>query len=186
MKRSQLIEYGIITIGLIFGFKFIDNLFGGLVALISSSGMGFDLGAALVPFLSYLFLYGAALFLLVQRSGQIATFLSKNYSNEPIPIKIDKHSLLQVILIGICMATIIPYISYLGHYFYQSFKNGAGARTSYEAIYADKQKFTVIAIQTIIAGLILYFSKDISGWFVRKKEVDIFILDSENDNESNV
>ncbi|NOT52050.1 MAG: hypothetical protein HOP10_12325 [Chitinophagaceae bacterium] len=175
MKRIQLIETGIIVVGLIFGYKFFEGIFSLLIQVFYGFQFGGeDIFETLLPTILMCAAYAICFVLLIRRSGQLATYLGKNMTGEQIAIKIGKKSLLQVTLIGICLATIIANIATILLYLFETFKNEVGRKSFIEERTTGVSGYTfkLTAIQTIVAIVTIYFSKDISAWFVRKNEVD--------------
>ena len=129
-------------------------------------------------------IYAVCFIFLIRRSRQIALYISGTSAGENVPVRIGKQSLLQVILIGICAATIIHKITEILIYLFEIFKEEAGRNTYNENSGSKVSKYTfkIAAIQTIVALVVLYFSKDISGWFVRKNEADELTFDSNSEN----
>jgi hypothetical protein len=86
-----------------------------------------------------------------------------------------------VILIGICAAVILSNLAEILLYLFETFKEEAGRRSfnENESYKVSKYAFHVATIRTIIAGVTLYFSKDISNWFVRKNELDELTFETE-------
>ncbi len=186
MKRVQLIEYGIITIGLLFGYKSFDSFFAAIVqVLYMVGGLSLDDIGALLPTLIMIAAYTVCFILLIRRSRQIAVYLSGMSAGENVPFKIGKRSLLHVVLIGICAAVILTSLAEIILYLFESFKQEAGRRsfTDNEGSRVSKYVFNVASIRTIIAAVALYFSKDISSWFIRKNEVDELTFESEPEND---
>jgi ABC-type enterochelin transport system permease subunit len=114
----------------------------------------------------------------------MAVYISGSSPDESLSLKIGKRSLLRVILIGICIVTILSNIAEILLYLFEAFKEGAGRRNPYDDDMkkVSKDVFTIAAIRTIVAFVILYFSKEISGWFIRKNEADELIFDSNPEN----
>ena len=178
MKRTQLIEWGIITVALIFGYKFFESLFSILVQVVYDFGRE-DQGKFLLRLVILTGIYALAFVLMIRKSSQIAVWLNGPADNDTLGIKISKRSLLQVILIGICAVTILSKIAEIVLYLFETFKQEVGRRHEPDDNFANSYRFKLAAIETIVAFVILYFSKDISNWFIRKNEVDELIFESE-------
>ncbi len=184
MKRAQLIEYSILIIGLIFGYKFFESILSAIVQIFYSFQNSGDFFDALLPTLLFVAVYAICFVILIKRSGQIATYISKDSANETIAVKIDKRSLLHVILIGIAAVTILSNIAEIILYLFDTFKKEVGGRNMYDSDTSpvSKYQFKTAAVQTIIGLVVLYFSKDICGWFIRKNEADQLTFESTNEN----
>jgi hypothetical protein len=107
MKRIQLIEYGIVVIGIIFAFKFFESVFSGLIQLFYYFQAGGGAISVLLPTVIMIAVYGISFITIIRRSHQIALYLSGKDSKEDLHLKIGKRPLLRVILIGICVAAIL-------------------------------------------------------------------------------
>jgi hypothetical protein len=181
MKRTQLIEWGIVTTGLVFGFKFFEGIFSFLLAVLYnySPGRGDDLIKLAVYFLAYAITF----ILLIRKSSQIAIWLNGPSQNDVLPIQIGKRSLLQIILISICTVTILSNIATIILYLFETFKNEVSRIHDYTNNSQLNYRFKLAAIETIVAIVLIYFSKDISSWFVRKNETDEIAFQSVPEND---
>lgn len=182
MKRIQLIDWGIVTIGLIFGFKFFEGMFS-LFAQILYDFDGFATGSGLVKLLILCAAYAALFLFLIRKSAEIANWINGAVKNEPIGFNIDKHSLLQVVLIALCVATILSNMADIVLYLFETFKNEAGRFHEPVDTTFSKHRFKVTAIETIVAFVIMYFSKDISSWFIRKDKTAELTFESDPENK---
>lgn len=178
MKRTQLIEWGIITVALIFGYKFFESLFSILVQVVYGFGRD-ELGGSLLRLLIITGIYALGFILMIRKSSQIAGWVNGPSENDTLAIKINKRSLLQVILIGICIVTILSKIAEIVLYLFETFKQEVGRRHEPVDNYASNYRFKLAAIETIVAFVILFFSKDVSGWFIRKNEAEELTFESE-------
>ena len=187
MKRSQLIEWGIVTIGLIFGYKFFEGIFTALVQIFYGfEAGGIDIFSVLLPTLILVAFYGVFFILVIRKSSQIASYLAGTEVQEALPLKIGKRYLLQVVLIAVCVATVLSNVAEILLYLFETFKKEAGRRRYFEtdSNAVTNYAFKIAAIQTIVALVVLYFSKEISGWFIRKNEADELTFDSSPEKES--
>ncbi len=178
MKRTQLIEWGIIITGLILGYKFFVSLFNLLLQIAYEFGED-GLGRLIIRLVILTAIYAAGFVLLIRNSSQIAGWVNGPAENDTIPIKINKRPLLHVILIAICLVTILSNIAQIVLYLFEAFKQEVGRRHEPADNFVSNYRFKLAAIETIIALVILYFSKDISGWFIRKNEADELTFESE-------
>jgi hypothetical protein len=182
MKRSQLIEYGIITVGLVCGYKFLDNGLSVLFQLAYFFAEGpVERLSILLPTFVLLAVYGICFMVLIRRSGQIATWLQGDKPNEQLAIKIDSKTLLHIVLTGIMIASIINHIPNVIIYLYESFKNQVSSKNLFTAreITVTKSDFLLSALQLIIAFLAIYFARTITGWLIRKQATDELTFQSE-------
>lgn len=186
MKRIQLIEWGIITIALIFGYKFFESIFSALVQIFYSfQGVNEDILEILIPSILMIVAYAVCFILLIKKSGQLASYLQGIDNNEVISVKIGKKSLLQVILIAICITTVLSNIPGMLLYLFDSFREKVGPNNRDIVTTGPFRwhQFKLGAIQIIVATVVIFFSKDITNWFLRKKEIDELSFDSDTQNK---
>jgi hypothetical protein len=181
MKRIQLIEWGIVTVGLICGYKLLEGLFAVLLRILYDVAPG--MGSDLIRMVIYYLAYAISFILLIRKSAPIAQWLNGPLANDTISIKINKRSLLQVILMSICAITFISNIATIAVYLFEQFKNEAGRFREPVDTFANNYRFKIAALQSIVAFVILYFSKDISGWFIRKNDAEELTFESEPEND---
>lgn len=180
MKRVQFIEWGIITIALIFGYKFFEGFITALVQIFYSvQVMPGDIFEVLLPTIFIIVIYAVCFVLLIRRSGQLATYLNNKGGNETIPMKIGKKALLQVILISICLVTIITHIPEILLYLFESFKNKIGRHLPGDSNMNPDgwHSFKLAAIKVIVALVVIIFSKNICDLLIRKNDVDELSFD---------
>lgn len=182
MKRAHLIEWGIIVIALIFGYKFIESILTVLMQLIFMWGSEDQLTKIILRYLLVIGLYFGAFILLVSNSGKIAVYFSReDVSDNSMDIKIGKRSLLQVILIAICISAVIFNIADIIYYLFDSFRSEVRVRDLFETepkYKPDKTRFIVSIMEMVLAIIVIYFSRDISSLLVRKNEADELVFDS--------
>jgi hypothetical protein len=183
MKRTQLIEWGLITVALIFGYKFFEYTISFLVQVLYAFGE-IDLGKLALRFLLICGAYATGFFILIRKSSQLASWINGPVENDSINIKINKQSLLQVILIGVCSATILANIAEIISYLFEIFKQEVGRSHDPIDNKDSNHLFKLAAIRTIIAFVVLYFSKDISNSFLRKNEADKLTFESETEKDT--
>ena len=183
MKRTQLIEWGIITTGLIMGYKFFVSLFTLLLQIFYEFGDD-GLGRLIIKLVILTGIYAAGFVLLIRNSSQIASWVNGPAENDSIAIKINKKSLLHVILICICMVTILSNIAQIVLYLFEAFKQEVGRSHEPADTSISKYRFNLAAIETIVAIVILYFSKEVSGWFIRKNPGEELTFESEPEKEN--
>ncbi|HEX2628206.1 MAG TPA: hypothetical protein VHM26_04325 [Chitinophagaceae bacterium] len=179
MKRVQLIEWGIIVVGLIFGYKFFESIIG----LVSQLIFGFDsdmlTGKFLVRMLLVAAIYAICFVAIIRNSHQVASFVNGGAVNNSLPIKIGRRSALQIVLIAICVVQILSGLVDILIYIYDSFKT-----REYRSLGDDfggnisKHTFQTEAVKVVVALVVVAFSKDLSNLFFRKNEPDELVLES--------
>lgn len=178
MKRVQLIEWGIIVVGLIFGYKFFESIF----VLISQLILGFDsdmlTGKFFVRMLLVAAIYAISFVAIIRNSHQVASFVNGGAVNNSLPIKIGRRSALQIVLIAICVVQILSGLVDILIYLYDSFKGKDYRIDSQFDTSISKQAFQTEAIKVIVALVVVAFSKELANLFFRKNEPDELVLES--------
>jgi hypothetical protein len=184
MKRTDLIEWGIVTVGLIFGFKFFESTFSGLVQLYYFFESGGSIVDIFLPTFILVVVYAISFVLLIRNSRAIALYLAGNSANEEVSLKIGKRALLRAILIGICIAVLISNLSAVILYLFRLSTGTTVDETAYT--HSSRQvnafAFQISIVKTVFALIVLLCSREISSWFVRKNELDELIFDSKPEN----
>jgi hypothetical protein len=179
MKRTQLIEYGLVIIGIIIGYKFLEGLIFLVTQLFERPG---PYSKSLINYLLFSVVYLFAFILLLRNSRRIARWLNGSAENDTLPLKVSKESLLQVALIAICILTVLSHIAEILLYIFQSFKKEVqGNRGSDSDI--SEFRFKMAAIQSGFAIIILCFSQQVSSWFIRKDDLEKLSFDSTVENK---
>jgi len=190
MKRSELIEWGIVVIALIFGYKFIEAL----LSLIIQIVYGFDrpgFTLDIFRFLPIIALYAVVFIALITRSDKIGTYFSRaDNANNEIHIKIGKRSMLQVILIAICISTILSNVAEVIYYLFDAFRRDVHTRAITDQFEngdtpPSTYSFVVNLIRIVIAIIVIYFSKNIADQMIRKNEADELVFDSNTQIDQN-
>ena len=185
MKRTQLIEAGILIVGLIFGYKFFESIISLVIQLVFSFSYMLEM-SAFFPALVYIVFYAGCFVLLIRQSNYIAKYLGANADDTVIPIKINKRALLHVTLIVLAIITILSSLPEIIIYLFESFRNEVNSKSFYDdaRTIISKEKFTYSAVGTIIAFLLIYFSKTISSWFFQKDPAEELTFDSTSENKT--
>ena len=184
MKISQLAEYSIIVAGVIFGYRFIDNLFYLLYQLLMVSGeYGFSMK---YHFRSIFFIavYFAAFILLIRYSGAIARWVLRSEADRATGLTISWQHMLWVVLIGMSVSVIITNLPDTLRYLYKSFQRGAGSsKLDPDEWELQKEALINATFKTAAAMLILVFYRPVSQWFIRKHEANDLIFESKEENK---
>ena len=178
MKRVQLIEWGIIVVGLIFGYKFFESIF----VLLSQLILGYDsdmlTGKFFVRMLLITAIYAISFVAIIRNSHQIASFVNGGAVNNSLPIKIGRRSALQIVLIAICVVQILSGLADILIYLYDSFKPSNRSLGRWDSDPVSKTVFQAEAVKVVVALVVVAFSKDLSNLFFRKNEPDELVLES--------
>ena len=186
MKKTQFIEWGIIIVALVFGYKFFESIFEVLIQLLYRFE---SLDGYLLKMLLVLAMYAVVFILLIRNSGKIAEWLNaSSAASDPVPFRLGIRSLLQVVLITICASTILFNIDTVVLYLYDLVREDVGRRPVRTGFNFETGKFAFQAalVKSLVAVLVICFSKDISGWFIRPGEPDELVLESVTEKTNDV
>jgi len=187
MKRAQLIEWGIVVIALIFGYKFFESIITVFIQFFYGITSP-DFGADLLRTFLIMGLYAAGFIVVIKNSHKLAVYLSGPDSPEnTLPVKIGKRPMLQVILIAICAFTVISNIADIIYYLFEAFRNevrSKGILDLYDSSNQSPGKYTFIVncMEIVVAIIVIYSSKNIADWLIRKNEADELVFDSKPEN----
>ncbi len=186
MKKIHLTEWGIITIALIFGYKFFENLFSLVIQVVYGFEM-YDLFGSIVKIIFVSVVYAVVFVLLFRNSFKIATLLCGQSASETLSLTIGKRALTHVIILGICFYSILSNASTVIFYIFDYFKREVGGNLRYGDDRAiNKFQFQIAVSQVIVALVVIYFSKNIINWFIRKSELDELVFDSKPGDKNDV
>lgn len=180
MKRTALIEWGLITVALIFGFKFLTSFLSIFVqAIFSYSSTDTEV---VVKILLVSILYLAAFMILIRQSQKIAEFINgPAHADDILPLSIGKRALLHVIIIAVCIVSITSNIATIIYSIFDLFKKEVRSNGLLDIMNeADTSRYSLIlaVIETVTAIIILAFSKKIADALIRKDELDELTFDS--------
>lgn len=180
MKRSHLIEAGLVITGLIFGYKFLEGFISLLAQMYVFQEYGNGNFSEFVPVLLVEALYFLALALLIRNARPLAAYLTRSQPDERLPLRINLRTALQLVIIGIAIAQVLSTIAPVLLYLFDRFRY-AIRHNSVDLLLSgdERNQFALQAIRLVLAMLTLVFYREISGWFVRRKEADELTLESE-------
>jgi hypothetical protein len=188
MKRTQLIEYGIIAIGIIFCYRLLESavtLLIQIVYMFLDSNFGSS-EIRILPYLLLLAVYAVCFVSLIKNSKKIAThFLEPGEEN--IKIKIGKKALLQIVLIAISVAAVIYNAADVILYLFNAFKRSVNGRARLDTMrfQSDWEHFITSALTITIGVIVIYFSQKISNWILKDDKTDELVFESEETEEKN-
>ncbi len=179
MKRAQFIEWGIIVVAIIFGYRTFESIISLLVQIIFTIDERIMVPEILKTLLA-IAINAVAFIVLIKNSKRIAGYLDRP-ATEPadaLKINIGKRSLLQVILVAICLETILSDISYLLLYVFDAFKNHDG----FGDFFPGRHNLVADIIQVVLAVIIIAVSKKIADVLIPRNEADELVFDSTPEN----
>src|SRR4030095_9175376 len=111
MRKIQLVEMGIIAAVLVMGYKMITSLLALITTLLFGLGSGLsqNIMMAILPTVLFFAFYTITFFLLARNVKPLARFIYRE-SDEPMELKLNKVSVLHIIIIGICLSSFLQTI----------------------------------------------------------------------------
>ena len=108
MRKIQLVEMGIIAAVLVMGYKMITSLLALITSLLFGMGSGIsqNIMFAFLPMVLFFAFYTITFFLLARNVTRLARFICRE-ADEPMDFKLNKVSVLQVIIIAICLSSFL-------------------------------------------------------------------------------
>lgn len=170
MKRSQLVEFGIIAIGIVCGYQFLESTISAILQLVYSY---IDGSAATLNFILPVFMmiavYGLFFVLFIKKSRQIAAWLLGNGPDEQIAVKADFQSLLYITFLGILAVSFLTPLPRIIYYLLETFKNTVSSKNLFTSTHTavSQYQFFLAVLQSVLALTGLYFAKTITGWFAK-------------------
>ena len=180
MKKVHLIEWGIITIGLLFGYKAFESFLSLIVQLVGEAFLDSFSEGLLIAFL-VLLLYLAGFITLLKNCRRLAYYLGGTEAQETVPFRISKESLLQVILISMCVFTVLSNIIDVIYYLFEAFKSEAGRKNfygEYDPITAKATPIVISVLKIVLAIIVISYSKKIASSFFRNEDKNELTLDT--------
>lgn len=181
MKKIHLIEWGIIIIALIFGYHFLVNIIALLTQLVISGSMVLEV-EFLLKSLLVIGLYAVIFFIPVRYADKIAAaIVNKETGDDTLTFTLGKRSLLQVILISLCVWTIFNNVADIIFFIFTAFKNEVRTKDPFELLESKNMTVASVATQVIrvvIALIIIPYSRHISNWLINKNEPEELTFDS--------
>ena len=111
MRKIQLVEMGIIAAVLVMGYKMITSLLALITTLLFGLGSGIsqNIMMAILPTVLFFAFYTITFFLLARNVKPLARFIC-GQGDESMELKLNKVSVLHVIIIAICLSSFLQTI----------------------------------------------------------------------------
>jgi hypothetical protein len=155
-----------LTIALICGYKFIESIFGMVLALLYQNTDPYSgVWSYIYRVLIASAVYCVALIVLVRYNRELANYVdrvgnSNAVQEETIHLSIEQANLLYIVLVAVCLITLIQEIPTLLLSIYNYFKKEIGRFGS-----RDDLNFKISAIKFVFAIIVLLAARPISAWF---------------------
>src|SRR5436190_4566827 len=124
MKKLQLVELGVIATALIMGYKMITSLLTLITTLLFGLGTGLsqNIMMAILPTVLFFAFYTITFFLLARNIKPLARFICRE-NEDLLEFKLNKSSVLHVIIIAICLSSLLQTIPEIIQYIAGKFIN---------------------------------------------------------------
>ncbi len=190
MKKTQLIEIGILAVALICGYKFFETLISSAFSILYQFGYGFE-GSwfAIFQYLLIAGIYLGAFVILVKKRTWIAYYIDKqgepnsNVSEQDtINIDLRQDNLLFIILVALCLITFVTELPsiLIGIYNYFKTEVSNGDKTITNNM-IENVNFKSAAIKLVIAAIVLYYARPITNLFNKPSDQDDLVVKSPDD-----
>ena len=169
MKRTELIELGVLAVVLILGFRAIETILNVIIYTLYSFSSTFrDAGGLILPNIIQIVLYVLGLVVLLKGRKWIANnIVGKNERNEDVALRIQKPELLYIIIVSLCLANLLSDISTILIYSFDYFKNQVAGYKNNPPITEGTVRlaaFKSSAVKLILTLVLLYFAKPVSNF----------------------
>jgi hypothetical protein len=122
MKKLQLVELGVISVGLVIGYEMITTLFSIITTLLFSFGIhaGENILFIILPSILFFAFYTIAFFIIGKNITPIARFFCRNSDDLP-EFNLNKAAVIHVVIIAICLSSFLRTIPGILEYFTNNF-----------------------------------------------------------------
>jgi hypothetical protein len=167
MRRLEVIEYGVIIVGLILFYDMLISVISILINILFIIEMGSESNFLefFLPGILYCLIYAAAFILVIRQRKRIAKFINGE-ADDTIDLKLNKKSIIQIVIIVICLTGAISTVPKIVIYLFDSFKSSIESYDRYSDKVPDNaMEFWTTVTKLTITVVLLIFSRNISGYF---------------------
>lgn len=171
MKKVLLVEIGIIATALILGYNMIISVLTLLstLAIMLETDIAQSLGIALLPAIVIFVFYAISFFLLVRYRRSLSRFIS-GQGDESIGIRLNKASILQVVIVAVCFLTLLRSVPNVIEYLVNKATRGNEELLDNTRVYRSNASFVNSLISLVVSTIILITSKNIAGFFGKEEQ----------------
>jgi len=174
MKRTELIEYGIIVIGLIFCYQTLIAVISVLFNLLFSFQSNFAPGfvETILPSLLYILIYFFSFYFVVRYKKPLAKYIN-GPTDETVNISLGKKSILQIVIIAICLFAIVSTIPEILIHLFKTFKRSVESYDRFADNFNNEQDvydFWTNILSLVLTLVLLKFSGNVAGYFSKETE----------------
>lgn len=166
MRKIQLVEMGIIAAVLVMGYKMITSLLALITTLLFGLGSGIsqNLMMAILPTVLFFAFYTITFFLLARNVKALARFVCGK-GDESMELKLNKVSVLHVMIIAICLSSFLQTIPGIIEYLIGQFTPQPGEERGFYDDRTVRVSFWNSLIGLIMTIILLITAKNIALFF---------------------
>ena len=171
MRKIQVVEMGIIAAVLVMGYKMITSLLALITTLLFGLGSGIsqNIMMAILPTFLFFGFYTITFFLLARNVKALARFIC-GQSDEPMEFKLNKVSVLHIIIIAICLSAFLQTLPNVIGYMIEKLSSGPGAEPGYYDDRSVRVSFWNSLIGLLISIFLLLTAKNIALFFGKDEQ----------------
>jgi hypothetical protein len=166
MKKIQLVEMGIIAAVLVMGYKMITSLLALITTLLFGLGSGINqnIMMAILPTFLFFAFYTITFFLLARNVKRLARFIY-GQDEESLDLKLNKISVLHVIIIAICLSSFLQTVPNVIEYVAGQFISRPMEQFDYYDDRSLRVSFWNSLIGLVLSIILLVTAKNIAVFF---------------------
>ncbi len=171
MRKIQLVEMGIIAAVLVMGYKMITSLLALITTLLFGLGSGLsqNIMMAILPTVLFFAFYTITFFLLARNVKPLARFICRE-GDEPMDFKLNKVSVLHVIIIAICLSSILQTLPYVIGFIIEEFSPKPETEPGYYDNRSVNMTFWTSLIGLLMSIILLLTAKKIALFFGKDEQ----------------
>lgn len=171
MKKIQLVEMGIIAAVLVMGYKMITSLLALITTLLFGLGSGIsqNIMMAILPTVLFFAFYTITFFLLARNVKGLARFIC-GQGDESMDLKLNKVSVLHIIIIAICLSSFLQTIPGLIEYLIGQLTPRPTEGLDYYDDRSSRVSFWNSLIGLIMSIILLLTAKNIALFFGKDEQ----------------
>ena len=171
MKKTLLVEIGIIATALILGYNMIISLFTLLSTLVImlETDIAQSLGLAILPAILVFAFYAISFFVLVRYARPLSGFICRQ-TDDTIDIRLKKASILQIVIIAVCFLTLLRTMPNVIEYLVNKATRGNEEFLDNTRTYRSNASFVNSLISLVISTILLITSKNIASFFGKEEQ----------------
>jgi len=178
MKKGSLLQYALIITGVILGYQALQSFLAALISMLNwvvSGGYGNTYFSTIVNNLLFFACIGAASWLLIMRSGKMASYIAeKTEMDNAFNVTVKATTLMQIVLVSVGVIFLLSNLPYLINDLLDGLREKNGVTIDgREPILANR--FLYI-IQTVLAAIVIGMAKPLAIFLTKTITAEPFTL----------